>query len=210
MRLTALCLLGVGLWSGAASADPVDTNAARKMLFSPRGVEMAVQPDTGLDAGQTATLEAILKQMSAAGLSGYYGAVAVSPAFFDMMASDPGAATLSGLFQVAEKYHSAETAAGVALQACQKARKSGQAPCAVAAHVLPKRWKPQPLQLSVDATAAFAEYRKGKGPKAFAISQASGAYAFAKGEGAQASALADCAARSNAKGGGECALVIAD
>jgi len=210
MRFSAMCLLSVGVLSGMAMAEPVDTNAARKMLFSPRGVEMVVRPDSGLDAAQTATLQAILKQMGAEGLSGYYGAVAISPTFFVMMATDTGAATLSGLFQVAGKYHSTKTAGAVALEACQAARKSGQAACAVAAHILPRKWTAQPVQLSVDATASFSAYRKGKGPKAFATSQASGAYAFAKGDGAGAAALAACTASAAKKGGGACEIVIAD
>ncbi len=74
----------------------------------------------------------------------------------------------------------------------------------------PKRWTRQSLQLSVDATVAFSTYRKGKGPKAFAISPDTGAYAFGKGEGADVTALTACNTEAKAKGATDCDVVIAD
>ncbi|MCG6903987.1 MAG: hypothetical protein LJE68_15030 [Rhodobacter sp.] len=198
------------LVAGAAAGDPVDGATAKKMLFPVRGADVVMQPDSGLDDAQSATMAAILKQMKAEGLGNYYGAAVVSPTFFTRMAADPGQAALSGLLQITEKMHSPDIAASVAMSACTKARKSGDAPCVVAAHILPRKWQPQEVSLSVNATQAFKAYRKGSGPKALAISAGSPAYAVARGEGATQAALQSCNAAAAEAGAPDCKIVIAD
>jgi len=210
MRNTIWALLASGLATGVAVAEPVDGKTAKKMLFSPRGVELLVLPDSGLDAAQSAIIQAILQQMKDQGLANYYGALAVSPDFFAKMAEDPGQAALSGLLQVTEMLHNPEAAADVALAACKKALSPGDAPCVLAARVLPKKWEPQPVSLSVDATRAFKNYKKGGEPKALAISAATVSYAIAKGEGAGEAALATCNEAAAKTGSPDCEVVIAD
>jgi hypothetical protein len=180
------------------------------MLFSPKGVDLQTVADSGLSASQITTLEALLKGMSAGGLANYYGAVAVSPSFFDQMAKDPGQAALSGLFQVTERLHTPAAAAALAMGACQKARKSRDGACVLAARIMPKRWKPQPVSLGVGATDAFRDYLKGKGPKAIAVSADSGAYAIVKGEGAAEKAMMTCNANAAKSGKADCSVVVAD
>ena len=214
MRLSAVFLLSAGvlagLMPGAAPAEPVSGNEARKLLFSPRGVDLVANPQSGLDAVQDATVQAILQQLKSEAVANYYGSIAVSPAFFEMMAADPGGAALSGLLQITEKFHSPEAADRVALDACRQALAEGQAECVIAARVLPRKWQPRALQMSVEATNAFKVYRKGRGAKAFAISPGTGAYAFAKGAAAETVALTDCNLAATAKGGADCEIVIAD
>jgi len=205
-----LSVFCVGLLAGAAQAEPVDQNQARKLLFSANGAELVVERDSGLDATQLAIVEAILKQMRAEAAANYYGAVAVSPTFFEMMAADPGQAALSGLLQISEKFHSAGGADAAALQACKAARKSSQAKCVLAARVMPKNWTARSLQMSVSATQAFRDYRKGKGVKAFAISATTTAFSAAKGEGAAEAALARCNTAAEALGTPDCEIVIKD
>ncbi len=210
MRRWIAGLLGVLALAGAAQAEPVSGAEAKRLLFSAKGADLAVVRDGGLDAGQLAVVEAILAQLSAEGAANYYGAVAVSPAFFEMMAADPGQAALSGLLQVAERFHSVQAAANAALGACEAARKSGQARCVLAAQVLPKRYAARPLQMSVAATQAFRDYRKGRGAKALAISPATTAFAVAKGEAADAAALTACNRSAQAQGATDCIVVVKD
>ncbi len=195
---------------GVALAEPVDGTTARKMLFSPKGVDLRVIEDSGLSKAQVTILQALLKGMSANGLANYYGAVAVSPAFFDQMAKDPGQAALSGLLQVTERLHTPAAAATLAMTACQKARKRGDAACVLAGRIMPRKWTPQPVSLAVGATAAFRDYLKGKGPKAIAVSAGSGSYAIVKGEGASEKAMMTCNASAAKSGKPDCSVVIAD
>jgi hypothetical protein len=187
-------MFSVGVLSGAAGADPVDGNAARKMLFSPRTAEVDINQAAGLSETDKTTLAAMVRMN---GLK-YYGAIAFSP--------DEG--LVSEALQGAFNFHGVGPAEVAALAACNKARKGGTAPCVIAATVLPKRWKERPLQLSQDATATFAVYRKGRGEKAIAISLSSGAYGMAKGDGSAAKAMSDCTAKAN--GATDCIIVIAD
>lgn len=195
---------------GLALAEPVDGATARKMLFSPKGVDLQVIEDSGLSKAQLTILDALLKGMNANGLANYYGAVAVSPTFFDQMAKDPGQAALAGLLQVTERLHTPAAAATLAMRACQKARKSRDGACVLAARIMPKKWTPQPVSMGVGATEAFRDYLKGKGPKAIAISANSGSYAIATGEGAAEKAMTTCNASAAKSGKPDCSVVIAD
>ena len=210
MRVLIAAVISAMALGGAAQADPVDGKAAKKMLFSPRGADLQVIEDSGLDETQRAIVKAILAQTRAQGLANYYGAVAVSPDFFTRMVVDADQAALSGLLQVTERLHSPETAANVALASCEAARESGDAACVLAARILPKRWSEQPLMMSVSATAAFKAYRKGREEKAFAISTNTVAYAAARGTGAAATALDACNKGAAKTGEPDCEVVIAD
>lgn len=210
MRRWIAGVLGALALAGAARAEPVSGAEATKLLFAAKGADFALVRDGGLDGGQLAVIEAILAQMRAQGAANYYGAIAVSPAFFEMMAADPGQAALSGLLQAAERFHSVQAAARAALRACEAARKPGQAPCVLAAQVLPKQYTVQPVQLSVAATQAFRDYRKGRGAKALAISTATTAFAVAKGEAAETAALTACNRSAQAQGAADCVVVVKD
>ena len=207
MRFISLC---VGLLSGAvaAQADPVSEAEARKFLFPVRGAELAVVGNSGLDATQQAITTAILKSTEAEGQALYYGALAVSPSFFAMMAENPGTAALSGLLQITRNYHSAEAASRAALDACRAARKRGHADCVVAGQIRPRGYSARPLQMSVDATEAFKSYRKGSGPKALAISPATPAFGIGRGDGADDQALTRCNALAQPDGRQDCETVI--
>ena len=201
-------LLAVAMaWAGAALADPVDEATARKALFKPRGADLVMVRDNGLDAGQSAIMETIAKGLRSGNLANYYGSVAVSPDFFALMQQDPGQAVLTGLMQVTERLHSPATADAVALAACNAARSAGQSACVIAARILPRRWEPRDLTMSVDATRAFRDYRRARAPKAFAISEGSRAYAVTNGDGAIAQALADCNAAALVA---DCSIVVSD
>ena len=202
--------LGVLLTAGVALAEPIDSKAARKMLFSPKGVKTELV-EGALNDQQTALMKIILKGMKGEGLANYYGAIAVSPRFFEMVVSNPLPAAQSGLFQVVERRHSIAAAESIALEACRRAaRAANVAPCVLAARILPKNFRSRDLTLSVTATADFRDYRKAKAPKAFAISPRSRAFAFAHGDGAQSEALAACNAAVEEEFPKDCVIVIAD
>ncbi len=192
MKCGLLTLALAGLCAGTALADPVDEVTARKALFAVRGVELAQAPDAGLTVQQAEIISRILDGLRAGDLANYYGSVAVSPDFFALMSEDPAQAVLTGLMQVSERLHSPAAADKVALRACNEARSRGQAPCVVAARVLPRRFEQRALTLSVDATRDFRAYRRADEPKAFAVSRDSRSYALSSGEGAVEQALENC------------------
>lgn len=206
--VSILCLLGIA--ATTAQAAPVDEQDARKFLFPVRGVFLSVAPNSGLDASQQAITKAILESTENEGAALYYGAMAVSPSFFAMMATDPGAAALSGLLQITQSFHSAEAASRAALKACEDARERSHDRCVLAGHILPRRYSARPLQMSVGATHAFSAYRKGKGAKAFAISPTTTAYAIGQGADAAGQALTKCNTMADELGATDCEIVIQD
>lgn len=209
MRRIVSVLSVLGL-VGMAQAAPVDEREAGKFLFSVKGLHLSVAPNSGLDATQKKITRAILDSTQRENAAFYYGAMAVSPDFFTMMASDPGGAATSGLLQITQNFHSAEAASRAALKACEAARKRSQARCVLAGHILPRHYSARPLQMSVDATGAFRSYRKGSGPKAFAISPSTTAYATARGDGAPLKALTQCNKLSRGLGATDCEVVVQD
>ena len=69
-------------------------------------------------------------------------------------------------------------------------------------------WEPRALQLSADATDDLRRsYRKGKGPKALAVSPSTGVWTIARGDGAAAAAVQECQAQSGAD---DCQVAVAD
>ncbi|MEL7117481.1 MAG: 5-aminolevulic acid synthase, partial [Pseudomonadota bacterium] len=93
---------------------------------------------------------------------------------------------------------------------CEALRKRSDQPCVIAARVLPKRFKNQPLTLSNAATGAFKSYRDARGPKAFAISPATQAFGLAQGATAIQEALGACNAKVGQGNRQDCVIVIQD
>lgn len=191
MRKIGLALALACLASQALAA-PVDGKTAKKMLFGTKGVDVEIAKVGFIDEAMVKALE------QAAGQIPYYGAIAVSP----------GEPTSSNLMSVIGNLHSPEAASKAVLDNCNARRTTG-GPCVVIAVVTPKKFAPQPLTLSVGATAAFdKEYRKLDAPKALAISKATGGYAMERGDGSRA--IEQCKAAAASMGGSDCEIVIAD
>jgi hypothetical protein len=188
-------VMAVLLAAGPAMAEPVNVRAAEKMLFSPRGVQTLVRTDAGLSEVDVKTLQIMFKDNSFP----YYGAVAVAP----------GDGLVSEATNLAQNLHTPQAAAEAALKACNAKRKT-ETPCVVAADVVPKGWKPQPLMLNQEATAGIRSYKQGRGPKAMAISLATGVWSIAKGPNAGTAAMNDCLNKAQPMGSTDCAIVIAD
>ncbi len=163
MRLTLLlCLLPL-----PAVAEPLTRDAAAALLFPPEGSEVAVA-DGVLPADQAALLG------TATAGQPYYGAIAISP----------GDGLMSEATVAAVNHHTVAAAQARALAECT-ARKTGAAPCVIAAVIRPAGWEARPLSLSSDATRAVAGLTG-----ALAISPATGRF----GTGADAAAaIAACA-----------------
>ena len=186
--LAGIALLALG--GGAVAQQAVSSAEARKMLFREGGRSVSVAEVEFLGAAERRALEQYGEQFD------YYGAMAVSP-------GDPAS---SGSAVALANYHSPEAAEAAALAGCEARRQTGD-PCVIIATIGPRRFEPRALTLSVQATAAFNdEYRKLDAPKAFAVSPSTGAWAFARGDGARA--LDQCAAKAG--GAGDCRIVIED
>ena len=210
-RVIGLVLAGA-VFSGAVHAQAFSTRDARKQLFSANknAVKVEILPGA-LTPTQTALMKTIIANMKDNGLSNYYGAIAVSPVFFEKITSQPLEAAQSGLFQLTERRHSLAAAERIAMTACREAAKSANAaPCLLAARILPKRYKPRAFSLSVLATRAFKDFRKIRGPKAFAVSDFGVAFGSAKGAGATQAAVAACNARVKGDAPRDCRVVVLD
>ena len=176
---------------GSAFGEAVDSKAAKKLLFSPKGADVRILADAGLSETDAATLKLVMANIP------YYGAAAFAP--------DEG--LQSEATQAVSQHHSISSASAAALEQCNKVRKGGAA-CVVAAEVVPRRYKERDLQLSVAATAAFRkQYRKLRGEKAFAISPKTGGWAFYDGVDAGKAAVNRC---NQSAGTDDCTTVIAD
>jgi len=191
MRIIGFGIMCGVLTASASMAEPVDGKTAKSALFKPKGASVELMPLDFLNEQDKSILSQVALQQS------YYGAIAVSP--------DDG--VISNATVAAANYHAIQPAEAAALNACNDA-KTGAAACVVVAHIRPKGWSPQDLQLSVDGTVAYRkEYRRGKGPKAFAISPSTGKFAIAKGNGAGEAAVEACNERADAT---DCQIAIAD
>lgn len=179
--------LGHGAW-----AEPLDTRAAGKALFSPRAVSVELVPHEGLTETEMQIVGEVAKQQL------YYAAVAYSPG--DGLVHE---ATLG-----ATNYHAIAPAEADALAACD-ARKEAEAPCVVVARVLPKGWKPGRFQLSQEATDGFRRtYRRTRDEKALAISPGSNAWSIATGAGAAEQAVSQCNEQTGAADSQDCVLAV--
>ncbi|MBV7379547.1 hypothetical protein [Maritimibacter dapengensis] len=181
------------------AADPMNSDAARKQLFSAK--DMILHP-MGLDAfgnGMKRAVRLTLDQMKSRGQMlkfleagyGYYGAVAFptngngeEPPTIISQLNSPGAAQQA------------------AINACQSANGST---CAVAALLLPKGYSNRDLMLSQAATAKVVnQWDEGTLPKYLAFSPSTNSWGIAKGPGASARMAVESCKRS------DCVVAIAD
>lgn len=192
MRVTGLAAIMAALaFTLPAGAEPFDGKTARKMVFKPTGVEVALIAHDFLTEQDRMALNYAAQQQP------YYAAIAVSP-------SD---GLLSNATLAAANFHDVESARAAALKGCNAAREGAQ-PCVVVAEIRPKGWQARPLSLSADATFGLRKtYGRGRGEKAMAISPATGKWTVEKGAGAAAAALASCARQAGAT---DCRIVVAD
>lgn len=179
----------------AAGADPVDEASAREALFdlSGRTVQIVGYP-------QLTEQDREVLRLAASELD-YYAAIAMAP--------DEG--VLADATVVTANFHGVSAADAAAVRACN-GRREGGADCVVVARTLPSGHSPQMLELSREATEAFREaYAGQQGPKAMAISPATGKYAVAAGRAdAAVAALADCNAQAAELGERDCELAVRD
>ncbi len=189
MRLTTALLAAVAL-ATPALAEPFSGKEARKLAFSPKGVDITITEGAGLSDQDLAILNQVLATQA------YYGAVAMTPS----------EGILSEALVAAANYHDVDTARAVALTGCDARKREGSEPCIVVAELRPKKYEPRDLQLSAAATEGLRKEYKGFGAKALAISASTGSWGVGKGDSAAADAIAAC----TADGADDCAVVIAD
>lgn len=190
-RLT-LAVAMAAVTAATAVAAQVDSRTARSQAFPERGRSVEVADLSFLGATERAAVEDYAKQFD------YYGAMAVSP-------GDPAN---TGSAVAVANYHSVRAAQQAALDGCNARRSTGRA-CVIVATILPRRYEPRGFTLSVGGTAALrGAYRRLSTPKAFAISEATGAFAFARGDGARA--LAACNEQAAPDGVRDCRIAILD
>ncbi len=188
--LTAILLAPGAL---PALADPLTGAEARAQLFHPERVEVVRYDAQGLSDQEVQILTSIAQGQK------YYAAVAFAPA--DGLMS---AATV-----MAANHHSVEAARAAALAECDD-RRSNEGRCVIALEVRPAGWQARDLQLSADATAAFAEsYPNGRGEAALAVSPTTGLWGLGQGGTAANDALAACATAGE-NDVADCAVVIVD
>lgn len=195
----AMLAIVAAMAAPAAMAESVTGQIAQDALFSTKGRTVATSPLPGLPEDLAELLKQAL-QASAADVR-YYGAIAMAP----------GAALDSEATAMAENFHSPGSAQAAALASCNARRGAGTSACVIVAQTLPKGYAPKPVELSVDATEAFGkEYRRADAPKALAISDATGRWAIASGQGAADAAIGACNKQAAQAGASDCAVVIAD
>ena len=183
---SALTLMLILASASMTLAEPLTGSAAKKVLFPLKGTSIEMRADSGLSEQDQAILAAVAAQQP------YYGAIAISPA--DGMMSE---ATVA-----AANYHDTAAAEAAALAECNS-KKAGDVGCVIAALIRPEGYVVRPIQLSLDATAAFRKDYPRRGG-ALAISSATGSWGI--GKGAEA-AMSACAAKT---GAADCAVVIAN
>ena len=193
MRMAVLG--GAAIWfAGLAQADVLAVPDAQAQLFDATAAEVEIAPEAGLSDQDQGLL-----RIAASGQK-YYAVVALPPS--EGLMSPAGA--------IAANYHDLATAETAALAECNGKRMGGKK-CVVAARVRPQGWEKRDFQLSADATAGFVKaFRRGSGPRAFAVSASTGVWGFAKGDDAAAAAIADCAAKPAASAPRDCKVVVAD
>ena len=188
--LAGLLAVAGGQVPAQTSGQPLTGSVAKAELFPAEDIRVEMLPVPPLKPEELKLIGQV-----AAGYP-YYAAVAVAPSE-ELLKSE--ATSLAG------NYHSPQAAAAAALAECNAKRKGGRS-CEIAAYVKPKAWQDRPFMLSKEATTAMDEDYGRRGPRALAVSLASGAWAVGKGKGAGEAALAACAG----KGAGDCVVVVQD
>ena len=185
MKAALALILGVAC-ATSASAESLTAKAARKMLFVPKGAAVQMLAQSGLTERDQTVLASVAAQQP------YYGAIAISP--------DEG--LMSEATVAAANYHDTASAEAAALADCN-ARKSGAAPCVIAAVIRPEGYETRAFQLSLAATTGLRKDFPRKGGS-LAISALTGAWGI--GPGAEA-AVAACTETANAT---DCTVVVQD
>lgn len=196
-------LLGLAsglLIAAPAFAEPVNYKAAKKLLFPAKKTTYQLLTQDFLSAADVETIKLMATLDAPEYRLVYYAAIAVSP----------DAGLMATASQASKGHHNINAAETAAKAACDALRK-GDAPCVIVARILPDGWEPRALQLSEPATVAVAkDYRRGRKPKAMAISPSTGEFSVAKGEAAASVALIECNTKASQKGASDCEIVIAD
>ena len=184
-----------GIIAGVAVAEPVDGRTARNALFNPNRTEVAILSGSRLSEQDAGVIRQVGTQLL------YYAAIAISP--------DEG--ILSNATIAAADHHAIAAAETAALAACNAAR-TGAAGCVIVAHVRPRGWQPgRAVQLGASATRDFRRtYGRGGGPRALAISPATGRWAIVKGDNAGPRAIEQCNARAAEAGATDCNILVSD
>lgn len=181
--------------AGGAVAQPVDSARAKAMLFGDAAPQVQIHRQDFLSADDGKIVAQIAQTLT------YYAAIAAAPA--EGLASEASVAQTN--------FHGIDAARRAAVTACNARRTVSGPGCVVVASILPKGYAPQPVQLSAQATRFFGEdFARIKGPKAFAISSATGSWATGQGARATADALAACNKRAREEGAADCQVVIED
>jgi hypothetical protein len=191
MPLPRLSIAAIALLAAPATAQTVPGEAAQAMLFPSDRVEVLAYTVEGLSEDEITLLTQIAADQK------YYAAVAFASA--EGILAEPTV--------MAANFHTIDAARTAARAQCNDRRSGGEA-CAIAFEVRPRGWEPRALQLSADATEAFAaDYARAATPRAFAISTATGQWGVGTGADAAAAALNQC---RSAPGAGDCTVVVAD
>ena len=192
MRLiVAIMLIAV---AGAAAAQSVSSRQAAAVLFEPG--RQVVQVSSALSKAEQGTIKALVPLMEQQ--------MQTPVRFYSSIAYAPDQGLVSEALQGAFNHHSPAAADRAARRACAAAKPRGAGPCRIAARVLPRGYQSRPLTLSEAATRAFdTTYRRLIRPKAFAISETTGAWGLG---GTERAALNNCR-RGGAR---DCRVVIRD
>lgn len=189
MKLFSLAM-SLGLLAGGAFAEPLSFSEARKVALDTKRTVAVVTDVSFLEEKELNILKGLRETIP------FYGAVALSPS--------------EGLYvewvNASGQFHSREGARQAALAHCEDNRKPESQSCVVVLEVLPRGAKDD-LALTLSGPAASAlrkEYRKLEKPRAFAISDKTGNFGFARGDGARA--ISGCASQ----GATDCRIVVAD
>lgn len=189
MKILTICAM-LACLALPATAQVLDFGAARKVVIDTKKTVAIIADASFLAEKEQGILKGLRETIP------FYGALALSPS--------------EGLYvewlNASAQFHSRETARAAAMAHCEANRKPDSEGCVVVLEVVP-RGSDEGLALTLSAPAASAmrkEYRKLDKPRAFAISDATGNYGLARGDGGRA--LAACASQ----GATDCRIVIAD
>ena len=189
MRCLGL-VLGLMMIATGATGEPIGSAAARKAVYPARtALAIVLRPHPKLAADQATLLSQVASGQP------YYGAIAFSP----------GEGIMVEATVAAVNHHSVEAAEAAALRDCNAKRKGKEA-CAVAVVLRPDGWAARAFQVSQAATEALRKDYGRTGPRALAVSHATGAFGLGAGEGAAETAVIACATA----GATDCAVAVAD
>jgi hypothetical protein len=187
MQGLAACLM---VMATAAAGEPIAGADARKAVWPAKaGLTIVMRNHPKLPEDQAKLLSTVASGQP------YYGAIAFSP--------DEGIMVEATVAAV--NHHSVEAAEAAALRDCDAKRK-GKEGCAIAVVLRPEGWEARPFQLSQAASEALRKEYGRSGPRAMAVSAATGSFGLGAGEGAAETAVIACAAA----GATDCAVVVAD